>query len=200
MARLGQDGGRHRWDMVRINECSYCFIFIHAHHILEASVCRPFLHTQPILHHAPRGSYEGEDLWADAARLAALRPLCVSLDDLSVRFLYAGDLPPSQWGIALNGAVVGLAVAAPEAAAGGGRGQAGAEARVTGPMEPLPPRGPPPPCLGLGLVRAVDMALRLLYVLSPLSLSEMQRVDTLLVRVGDEGWGDPSSFLSLCMQ
>lgn len=112
-----------------------------------------------------RGSYEGGDLWADAARLAAMRPLCVSLDDVSVRFLYAGDVSPAQIGFALNSVVVGLAE---ESRSG-----------ECGPQGEL--RRPPPLCLGIGLIRAVDMPKRMLYVLSPLSLDVMQRVNTLLV-------------------
>ena len=113
-----------------------------------------------------RGSYEGGDLWADAARLAAMRPLCVSLDNVSVRFLYAGDVSPAQIGFALNSVVVGLA-------------EESGSGEHSGPQREL--RRPPPLCLGIGLIRAVDMPKRMLYVLSPLSLDVMQRVNTLLV-------------------
>jgi hypothetical protein len=90
------------------------------------------------------------------------------MDDVSVRFLYNGDVSSSQLGFALNGAVVGLAE---EAAAAGER--VGRDASQL--------HRPPPLCLGIGLVRAVDMPKRLLFVLSPLSLGEMQRVNTLVV-------------------
>lgn len=66
-------------------------------------------------------------------------------------------MPNAQLGYALNGAVVGLAVSQPDA---GGLSQR---------------------CLGVGLVRAVDMAARRLYLLAPLSGQELEQVDTLLV-------------------
>lgn len=42
--------------------------------------------------------------------------------------------------------------------------------------------GGPPACLGLGLVRAVDVPKRLLYVLTPLDKAALQTVDILQVR------------------
>ncbi|KAG1671780.1 hypothetical protein FOA52_000157 [Chlamydomonas sp. UWO 241] len=116
------------------------------------------------------GSYEGEDLWADAAALASLPPLAVSLDDVRVSMLgESADLSAGQLGHALNGAVVGLAVAGWRGGGGGGGGVC------------VAPRLPP--CLGIGLVRSVDMASRTLYVLTPLAARphELQRVDTLLM-------------------
>ena len=117
-----------------------------------------------------RGMYEGEELWQDATRLAAERPLVVSLDDVDVRFLYEQDLPRAQVGHAINGAVVGLACSAAEGQEGSAEGA-------------LPP---PPTCLGIGVVRAVDMRARLLYILTDLAHRNerrLQKVDTLLVRM-----------------
>ncbi len=114
-----------------------------------------------------RGTYEGEDLWQDAARLAEAPPLCVSLDDLKVSFI-SGDVPLQQVGVALNGAIVGLA--------------SSLDAHSVDGLEV----GEGPlllPCLGLGLVRSVDTHARRLYILSPLAYDPeaLERVDTLLV-------------------
>lgn len=71
------------------------------------------------------------------------------------------SVPREHLGYLLNAALVGLA---------GARTGSSAD---------------PPPCLGLGLVRAVDMAQGLLYILSPLDLETLQQVAILQVTLAD---------------
>lgn len=118
-----------------------------------------------------RGSYESEDLWQTAGALAACAPWAVSLDDVHVQLL-AGAADPHHLGRILNGALVGL-LEAPPPPSGTAHGPDGPPASAY----PYPPGGvscacarldQPPllPCLGMGLVRAVDMATRTAYVLA----------------------------------
>jgi polynucleotide 5'-hydroxyl-kinase GRC3/NOL9 len=88
-----------------------------------------------------------------ADRLAAAAPWEVSLDAVRVAPLHAA-VPPAELLRALNGAVVGLC-------AGGGAG------------------GAPPPCVGLGLVRAADGAARRLLVLTDAPAARLAAVDRL---------------------
>ncbi|GAX82229.1 hypothetical protein CEUSTIGMA_g9657.t1 [Chlamydomonas eustigma] len=141
------------------------------------------------------GSYEGQELWQDAAQLAALRPVCICLDDVSLQFLgSSGDLKPSYIGVVLNGAIVGLGASRlnTQEMHDGGVAQGLDDHRersaegtnmdvqqVNHHMDRLPPVK----CLGLGLVRAVDMEARKLYILTPLMQDwvKLQQVDTLMV-------------------
>ena len=66
-------------------------------------------------------------------------------------------MPREHLGYVLNAALVGLA-----------------GARIGSSADP-------PPCLGMGLVRAVDMAQGLLYVLTPLDPETLQQVSILQV-------------------
>ncbi|GAB4817782.1 hypothetical protein N2152v2_004828 [Parachlorella kessleri] len=91
--------------------------------------------------------------------LAALLPFVVSMDDVCVEVLH-GSVLPSQLPRALNGALVGLCSAPAQHAS-------------------EDPAGQPPPCLGLGFVRAVDARKRLLYVLTDLQEEELEQVATL---------------------
>lgn len=104
------------------------------------------------------GCYEGDDLWSDASRLCSLRPLCIAMKSLQISFLFLeASLSQDQIFIVLNGSVVGLAEVAPDG-------------------EKL--------CLSLGLIRSVDAARGLLYIISPLAecgLEVMERVTCLLV-------------------
>jgi len=79
----------------------------------------------------------------------------VALDALRLHFLDA-SVPPSQVLVALNGTLVGLCVSSPE--------------REGGVEE----------CVGLGLVRAVNAEKRLLYIITPLGVQQLQRVDVLV--------------------
>lgn len=86
-------------------------------------------------------------------RLAAAPPLEVSLDAITVRVLYTA-VPPAEAARVLNGAVVGLC-----------KGIAPATSSKLG------------VCLGLGIVRAVDVTARKAYVLTPLSPAELEHVE-----------------------
>jgi hypothetical protein len=88
-----------------------------------------------------------------ADRLTAAAPWEVPLDAVRVVPLHAA-VPPAELLRALNGAVVGLCV-------GGGAG------------------GAPPPCVGLGLVRAADGATRRLLVLTDAPAARLAAVDRL---------------------
>jgi polynucleotide 5'-hydroxyl-kinase GRC3/NOL9 len=101
-----------------------------------------------------------------------LAPFAVSFDQVDVAFA-GSSVPPSQLLYSLNACIVGLCVN-PEYK----------------PVEQDDPRDGPPrivlqpvhaPCVGVGIVRAVDAAKRQLFVLSPLPLCVLERVN-LLVR------------------
>lgn len=104
----------------------------------------------------------------------------VRVADVRVHFLHAGAVAPEHLGYALNGAVVGLAVAG---GSGGARG-AHAPATVTGSLStPLAladaahqQQQQPPWCVGLGLVRGVDMERGELLVLTPTALEQLEQV------------------------
>lgn len=85
-------------------------------------------------------------------------PICIPLHSIQIRFLFLeAPLSSDQMFLSLNGSVVGLA-----------------EEVQDGEML----------CLSLGLVRSVDAATGLLYILSPLArcgLEVMERVTCLLV-------------------
>lgn len=111
------------------------------------------------------GAYDAGDMFGAACALAAATPLAVSLDDIRVSFLHTATPSAAELGRALNGVVVGLLADPPHAPAGP-QGTAAAF---------------PPECVGVGLVRAVDMASRTLYLLTPTPLETMERVTTLAV-------------------
>lgn len=147
--------------------------------------------------HTHRGAYEGPDLYASASALAAARPYVVSLRDLHIHFLHVGAVPLPHLGYALNGVMVGLAVCGSgvrhsidsgplitgtlSAAAGSlqgsvtctdeqGNGRSSGEA----PAAPVwPGMGV---CVGVGLVRAVDMKRQELYVLTPTPEEQLEQV------------------------
>ncbi|GLI68858.1 hypothetical protein VaNZ11_013403 [Volvox africanus] len=154
------------------------------------------------------GSYESEDFWHNAGELAALAPWCISLDDVHVQLL-GGSLAPQQIGRLLNGAVVGLLATSPPprqasrtrqpaaAAAGGAASTSMAwwdlDAATASAAAAAYPRGrisyigasstPPPllPCVGLGIVRAVDMASRVAYVLTDADADVLECVGVFVV-------------------
>ncbi|GIL43267.1 hypothetical protein Vafri_1041 [Volvox africanus] len=155
------------------------------------------------------GSYESEDFWCNAGELAALAPWCISLDDLHVQLL-GGSLAPQQIGRLLNGAVVGLLATSPPprqashlgtrataAAAGAAASTSMAwwdlDAATASAAAAAYPRGrvsyigasstPPPllPCVGLGIIRAVDMASRVAYVLTDVDVDMLECVGVFVV-------------------
>lgn len=95
-------------------------------------------------------------------QLASAIPCTISLSDIYVKVIHTAVLS-SQLAYALNGAIVGLC--GKQHGSGGGGGD--------GPLSGLAP------CLGLGLVRTADGASGKLYVLSPLSLEELENVELL---------------------
>ena len=99
---------------------------------------------------------EGEEGVGD--ELAAACPYEIPLSEFKIDVLYS-SVPSSQLGYALNGAIVGLS---------------GGSSPSNGP-------GMPPPCLGVGLIRAIDGAAQKAYILTPLSLKELRRVERLEV-------------------
>lgn len=88
-------------------------------------------------------------------QLAGACPYEILLSDLNIDILYS-SVPPSQLGYALNGAIVGLC-GKPEAP------------------------NTPAPCLGLGLIRAVDGSAQKAFLLTPLSLNELEKVERMEV-------------------
>ncbi|KAE9046248.1 hypothetical protein PR003_g1899 [Phytophthora rubi] len=105
---------------------------------------------------------------------AQLTPFAVSFDQVDIAF--AGcSVPPSQLLFSLNASVVGLCV--------------NPDYKRVEHDESDPRDGPPrivlqpvhAPCLGVGIIRAVDAGKRQLFILSPLPLSVLKRVN-LLVR------------------
>ncbi|GLC63737.1 hypothetical protein PLESTF_000068700 [Pleodorina starrii] len=142
------------------------------------------------------GSYESDDFWRNAGALASLPPWHISLDLLHVHLL-AGSLPHQQLGRLLNGAVVGLlattappppAAAAASAAASaawwGLDEAAAAAAYPPGRVSYIGASAAPPPllpCVGLGIVRAVDMTNRTAYVLTDVDGDVLECVGALVV-------------------
>ncbi|ETL32271.1 hypothetical protein L916_15143 [Phytophthora nicotianae] len=102
---------------------------------------------------------------------ARLTPFAASFDHVDVAFA-GSSVAPSQLLFSLNASVVGLCIN-PDYKA----------------IESEPREGPPrivlqpvhAPCLGVGIIRAVDAAKRQLFVVSPLPLSILKRIN-LLVR------------------
>eukprot|EP00966_Prymnesium_polylepis_P102581 2376371-Prymnesium_polylepis.1 len=128
------------------------------------------------------GAIEGYDrpAWQDAiAGLLCAKPLCVPLAALRIAF------PPSARGAAsttdaellelLNGRIVGLLRLPPGVAIADGAASAAVADGCRGML--LPPSGCE--CEGLGIVRSVDPASGMLYVLTPARHERVARVDAL---------------------
>lgn len=109
---------------------------------------------------------------------ASLKPVAVPFDAVEIAFA-GSSVPPSQVLFSLNGSLVGLCMAPPR------ENEQQAANKEEDDDEDRPPRirlGPAhAPCLGVGIIRAIDKDRRLLLVLSPLPLEQLQRVN-LLVR------------------
>ncbi|CAI5742288.1 unnamed protein product [Hyaloperonospora brassicae] len=104
---------------------------------------------------------------------AQLTPFAVSFDQVDISF--AGpSVPPSQLLFALNACVVGLCI--------------NLEYKPIEQDDSKKREGPPrivlqpvhAPCLGVGIVRALEAEKRQLYILSPLPLSVLKRVNLLV--------------------
>lgn len=120
---------------------------------------------------------EKNRLDAELARAYAnLPPVAVSFDAVDVAFA-GSSVPPSQLLWSLNASLVGLCV-------NPSRGTSPGES-VAGDDDNRPPRvllgSVAAPCLGVGIVRAVDAQRRLLLIATPLPLATVERVN-LLVR------------------
>ncbi|BDA42877.1 Polynucleotide 5'-hydroxyl-kinase NOL9 [Coccomyxa sp. Obi] len=108
--------------------------------------------------------WEAETLAAAARGLAAHTPYSVRLSDVAVEVLHV-SLPPNQLGYVLNGALVGLCSRPHRADTD--------SLQSTGQGDTV--------CMGVGIVRAVDIAQCRAYVLAPLDLSSMQKINVLQV-------------------
>uniref|UniRef100_M4C2H6 Uncharacterized protein n=1 Tax=Hyaloperonospora arabidopsidis (strain Emoy2) TaxID=559515 RepID=M4C2H6_HYAAE len=104
---------------------------------------------------------------------AQLTPFAVSFDQVDISF--AGpSVPPSQLLFSLNACVVGLCI--------------NPEYKPLDQDESKRHQGPPrivlqpvhAPCLGVGIIRALEAKKRQLYILSPLPLSVLKRVNLLV--------------------
>ncbi|EIE24487.1 hypothetical protein COCSUDRAFT_40871 [Coccomyxa subellipsoidea C-169] len=105
--------------------------------------------------------WEADTLAATAMGLASHTPYTVQLSDMTVEVLHA-SVAPGQLGYVLNGALVGLCSRAEQAAE-------------------APDGRPETMCLGVGIIRAVDIAAGRAYVLATLDVEAMQQVNVLQV-------------------
>ncbi|KAG7402002.1 Polynucleotide 5'-hydroxyl-kinase nol9 [Phytophthora boehmeriae] len=103
-----------------------------------------------------------------------LTPFVVPFDQVDIAFA-GSSVPPSQLLFSLNASLVGLCINTEQQPLKRDEVEA-----ATGPprtiLQPVHP-----PCLGVGIIRAVDAEKRLLFILSPLPISVLKRVN-LLVR------------------
>ena len=131
--------------------------------------------AQQCVSNAMHGQGAGGPAAADmGAALAATVPVEVDLADVGIQVLHSA-VPPSQQAYALNGMVVGLCTA-PAAA---GKVQLAA-AEAGGARSPAAPPSSLP-CLGLGVVRAVDGRRGRVHVLTPVPEQALERVTMLQV-------------------
>ncbi len=162
----------------------------------------PLFFFPPCFQHATsfRGSYESDDLWRNAGALASAAPWAVPLAAVHVQLL-GGSVNPQQLPRLLNGTLVGLLRTTPphlhhpNPHPGHPHGNAwdGQEAQLAeAASAAYPPGGvsyagtysqPPPllPCVGVGLVRAVDVEAGTAYVLTDVPGEVLQGVDVLCV-------------------
>jgi len=108
---------------------------------------------------------EENGLVAVGDRLAAANPFEVSLRDLRINILHS-DVPRTEMERVLNGAIVGLCSLSER------KKERSVDDDIADGLLP---------CLGLGLVRAVDANAGMAYVLSPLTEDRLQMVDALEV-------------------
>ena len=111
-----------------------------------------------------------------AALLAAARPRRVPWKTVQVRIM-TGSVSPSLALHAINGALVGLVAmpGQPGNGGGGGLGPLGGGELICLAETPLAP------CVGLGIVRSVDVEKRVLYVLTPEPSEVLRDVNVLVV-------------------
>jgi polynucleotide 5'-hydroxyl-kinase GRC3/NOL9 len=120
------------------------------------------------------GVREGSTAEEVGDQLASAIPYILSLSDVYIRAIHASVLP-EQLAFSLNGAIVGLC--GKHHNGGGGSSGRGDESDAL-----LSSNGGLAPCLGLGLIRTADGASGKLYIVTPLSLEELEKVD--LIEIG----------------
>jgi polynucleotide 5'-hydroxyl-kinase GRC3/NOL9 len=100
---------------------------------------------------------------ANADRLARALPVCVGWNNIWVNVVHC-DVPPSEIIGALNGAIVALCVWPGKAP----------------PANPYLAQTPLVGCVGLGIVRSIDVAAKKYYVLTPVPLDQLKSVNVFL--------------------
>lgn len=109
---------------------------------------------------------------------AGVTPYAVSFEQIDIGFA-GSSVAPSQLLYSLNNSIVGLCINVSRPPK-----RTGEEDEVSVPVRAGPPRillkPAHAPCLGVGLVRAVDVEKRLLFVMSPLPLDVIRRVNLLI--------------------
>ncbi len=119
-----------------------------------------------------RGTYLSSDLHLSASHLASTQPYQASLDTLTITFMHTDAPPDHLLGVALAGAIVGLACSTRSTAADDPTSTTpGSDGDVA--LLPV--------CVGVGLVRAVDMVRRRLWLVTPVGSEDLESVDCLLV-------------------
>ncbi|KAK9860421.1 hypothetical protein WJX84_005725 [Apatococcus fuscideae] len=124
-----------------------------------------------------------------AVALAEQPPFVLHWPHFEVEALHC-RLDPEQWAHLINGAVVGLACPSditsmrtsrqiPISSQLAAPGEAGSTKAAA--AEVIPAHAASLRCLGMGIVRGVDMAQQLLYLLTPLSQAHLERVTRLQV-------------------
>ncbi|CAI9112443.1 OLC1v1012895C1 [Oldenlandia corymbosa var. corymbosa] len=89
-----------------------------------------------------------------ASALAALPPFEISLDDVTIKHLHC-QVPEPEIFYSLNATIVGLAVCSDDSKS------------LT-------------PCMGLGIVRGIDTSKNVLYLITPVPIKSLEKVDLLL--------------------
>ena len=102
--------------------------------------------------------------------LAATKPYAVPLECLSVRHVFqdSDQRNPRQWWNLLNACIVGLCYD-------------GDEVNDCDKQVLSSSQSPPPYCVGLGIVRAIDWKREILFLLTPIGSKQLSRVHILLV-------------------
>eukprot|EP00455_Lapot_gusevi_P054538 TRINITY_DN8761_c0_g5_i1.p1 TRINITY_DN8761_c0_g5~~TRINITY_DN8761_c0_g5_i1.p1 ORF type:complete len:369 (+),score=41.81 TRINITY_DN8761_c0_g5_i1:385-1491(+) len=108
------------------------------------------------------------DLVNIAPALASQKPYKISFNSIRVQFLHQ-QVPEDQVWVSINGAIVGLCT------------QPDLESDSTDPLHKVNGSSVKTgTCLGLGIVRSIDLSRQLLYLLTPLPLSHLRHVTTLV--------------------
>lgn len=106
-----------------------------------------------------------------AVALSQQPPFATDLQGLSIQVMHCA-VPLHEVPAAINGTVVGLSVS--------GKSK-GAAATMSHVLTATALDAPPLECLGLGIVRGIDSATGSVFILSPLTAAQIQKVDTLQI-------------------